>query len=200
MPDNKVFPSGAVRSKDADNVRYDLISDIGLRRVAETYAEGAKKYSEYNWLKGIPASDLINHLSKHISQWKSGDRSEDHLAHAAWGLFTLMHFEETRDDLMDIPTTIVNTVDSSFTFDTKDGKTFTLIADVIISVDFDWEKQCLIVRDTDGSSYPVVEHQQAAFLKWYSHAQKPASTACGKLHAPSKARSANIADTSKRTD
>lgn len=99
---NAKFAGGAVRSKDADGVRYDLVSPIGLRRLAETYAEGAAKYGAGNWLKGFPASTTINHLQRHIELWKSGDRTEDHLAHAAWGLFALMHFEEARPDLMDV--------------------------------------------------------------------------------------------------
>lgn len=101
--ETKQFDTGAVRSKDADDVRFDLITPIGLRRLAETYNEGAKKYGAYNWLKGFPASDLMNHTIAHCYKWLNGDTSEDHLAHAAWGLFTIMHFQETRPELMDIP-------------------------------------------------------------------------------------------------
>lgn len=90
----KQFTTGAVRSKDADDVRFDLITPIGIRRLAETYAEGAKKYGDNNWQKGIPAGECINHALKHINQWLSGDTSEDHLAHAAWNLFAVMHYEE----------------------------------------------------------------------------------------------------------
>jgi hypothetical protein len=100
---NITFGTGAVRGTDADTTRYDLITPIGLRRLAETYAEGARKYSPRNWEKGIPASNLLNHALKHQQQWLAGDRSEDHLAHAAWGLFALMHFEEVRPELVDIP-------------------------------------------------------------------------------------------------
>ena len=100
-PDIKTFETGAVRSRDADNVRYDLITPIGLRRLAETYAEGARKYGANNWRKGIPASDLINHAIRHIYLWLDGDSREDHLAHAVWNLMTCMHFEEVRPELMD---------------------------------------------------------------------------------------------------
>ncbi len=99
--DIKRFETGAVRSRDADKVRFDLITPIGLRRLAETYAEGAAKYGANNWKRGIPASDLINHVIRHIYLWLGGDRSEDHLAHATWGLMTTMHFEETRPELID---------------------------------------------------------------------------------------------------
>ena len=98
------FFTGAVRGTDAGDTRYDLITPIGLRRIAETYAEGAVKYSPRNWEKGIPASNLINHAMKHIEQWRAGDTSEDHLAHAVWNLMATMHFEEARPELIDFPT------------------------------------------------------------------------------------------------
>jgi len=95
------FETGAVR-QELDDVRYDLISVVGLRRLAETYAEGAKKYTDHNWRKGMPFSVLLNHLIKHIYQYLDGDRDEDHLAHAAWGLFALMDFEETHAEQNDL--------------------------------------------------------------------------------------------------
>lgn len=101
--DTRQFESGAQRSGDADSERYDLISPIGLRRLAETYAEGAAKYGERNWENGFPASVIFNHAVRHLNLWLAGDDSEDHLSHAAWNLFALMHFEETRSDLFDIP-------------------------------------------------------------------------------------------------
>lgn len=102
MEENKTFPSGAVRSKDADDTRFDLISPIGLRRLAARYALGAKKYDDHNWRKGMPHSDLLNHLMRHANLYNSGDRSDDHLAAVAWGAFALMHFEEVRPDLCDL--------------------------------------------------------------------------------------------------
>jgi hypothetical protein len=64
---------------------------IGLRRLAETYKEGADKYNDHNWLKGMPVSDLLNHATRHLFIWLDGDRSEDHLAHATWGVFAAIH-------------------------------------------------------------------------------------------------------------
>ncbi|MEM1953412.1 MAG: DUF5664 domain-containing protein [Candidatus Caldarchaeum sp.] len=101
MSQLKQFATGAVRSRDADMYRYDLVTPIGMRRLAETYAEGAEKYGVDNWKKGIPASDLVNHALRHIFLYLAGDTSEDHPAHAVWNLMTLMHFEETRRDLLD---------------------------------------------------------------------------------------------------
>lgn len=95
--------TGAVRSKDANNVRYDLITPVGLRRIAETYAEGAKKYGVDNWKKGFKISSLINHAIRHIELYKDGvDKSEDHLAHAVWNIMTAMHFEERMPSMQDM--------------------------------------------------------------------------------------------------
>jgi len=91
-PKRVTYKSGA--NRDEVNFRYDLVPSIGLRRLAETMDEGAKKYGEGNWKKGFPIPHLLNHSVAHIFAYLEGDRSEDHLAHAAFGLFTSMHFEE----------------------------------------------------------------------------------------------------------
>lgn len=93
------FSTGAVRSGDAKNVMYQLISPIGMRRLAETMKEGFDKYGAYNWERGMPIGDILNHGIRHIFLYLSGDRSEDHLAHAAWNLFAAMHMEETHPTL-----------------------------------------------------------------------------------------------------
>lgn len=97
------FDSGAVRAK-LDTVRFDLISPQALRRLAATYSEGAVKYGDNNWRKGMEFSNVINHVLEHINTYiaNSDPNGEDHLAHAAWGLFTLMEQEATRTDLDDL--------------------------------------------------------------------------------------------------
>lgn len=104
QPDILKFPTGAVRAGDAEETRFDLITPIGLRRLAEAYAEDARKYGDRHWERGMPASVLVNHALRHINLWLDGDDLEDPLAHAAWSLFTLMHFEETMPEMIDVPT------------------------------------------------------------------------------------------------
>lgn len=87
------FDTGAVR--DDLEPRYDLMSPYALKRLALTYAEGAKKYGDGNWLRGIPIDNLINHALHHIFAFMRGDQSEDHLAHAAWNILAIIHFQET---------------------------------------------------------------------------------------------------------
>lgn len=93
------YETGAVRSSDAELTRYDLISPIGLAAVAAACAEGAQKYGDYNWEKGMPAADMVNHALRHIYVFLAGDRSEDHLGHAAWNLMAAIHSLELWPEL-----------------------------------------------------------------------------------------------------
>ena len=93
MDDNlKEFESGAVRSADSDHARYDLIPYAGLELLGRTLKHGADRYGEFNWQKGIPQSDLINHAMQHLVKWGAGDRSEDHIGHCLANLCFLAHF------------------------------------------------------------------------------------------------------------
>ena len=88
------FGTGAVRSDTFEEFRYDLVSPIGLREVARACAEGAEKYGDWNWEKGMPVHDLLNHAIAHIYGFLAGDRSEPHLGHAAWNLLSAIHSHE----------------------------------------------------------------------------------------------------------
>lgn len=97
------FVTGAVRSADKAGVMYHLISPIGLRRIAETHKEGFDKYGAFNWEKGMPIGDILNHAIAHIFDYLASPdpstRSEDDLAHAAWNIIAAMHMEETHPHL-----------------------------------------------------------------------------------------------------
>lgn len=94
------FETGAVRSADKVGVMYHLITPIGLRRIAETYKEGFDKYGAFNWERGMPIGDILNHAIAHIYDYLEGKpTNEDDLAHAAWNLLAAMHMEETHPHL-----------------------------------------------------------------------------------------------------
>lgn len=92
IKDCKIYPTGAKRSTEGDLTRFDLIPNIGLRRMAVVMATGAKKYGPNNWQKGMPIGETLSHAMAHINQFLLGDTSEDHLAHACCNLFFVMHF------------------------------------------------------------------------------------------------------------
>lgn len=97
------YSTGCVREPNTDKPRYDLISTEGLRRVAHHYTNGAKKYGDRNFEKGMPWSHPLASMMRHVEAWRSGDTSEDHLAAVVWNAMALMEYEKTHPELNDIP-------------------------------------------------------------------------------------------------
>lgn len=88
------FATGSVRDTREGKGRYDLISTIALRRLAQHYENGAVKYGDRNWEKGQPLNRYWDSAVRHLINWLEGERSEDHLAAAAWNVFSIIHTEE----------------------------------------------------------------------------------------------------------
>jgi hypothetical protein len=93
------YGKGAKRT--AKDVRFELLSPVGLRRMAQASHEGAEKYGPYNVERGLPISVFLNHALSHVYAYLEGDRSEDHLGHAAWNLLFSCHSEEVWPELND---------------------------------------------------------------------------------------------------
>lgn len=112
MSEDKVlYDTGAQRVPIEHEVRYDLESPYARERRAKIYAEGSQKYDEFDpngkWLrenfrKGLPVHDLLNHMERHLTLWKQGDTTEDHLAKASWALDVIMEQEKTQPQLNDM--------------------------------------------------------------------------------------------------
>jgi len=98
VSDKVTYPSGATRSADADDVRYDLIPMCVLRRYAKRMAKGAKVHGPNNWLGGFPPGVIENHMWRHYELWKAGDLTDDHLGAFLWGAAALVYFDENPTD------------------------------------------------------------------------------------------------------
>lgn len=85
------FPTGSKRDTREGKGRYDLITPIGLKRLAVHYENGAKKYGDHNWEKGQPVSRYLDSAARHLYQYLAGQREEDHLAAVAWNAFAAIH-------------------------------------------------------------------------------------------------------------
>lgn len=96
------FETGMVRDTADGKPRYDLVPVSPLKRLADLYMRGAIKYEEDNWQKGQPYSRAYASLLRHVYAWREGDRTEDHLAAAAWNAFTIMWYEDNKPELDDL--------------------------------------------------------------------------------------------------
>lgn len=101
------MPSGAVRSSMFSETvdskfspRYDLLPFEGLRRWAEAFGEGSRKYGDDNFRMGMEDRCLLQHALNHLFLYQAGDNSEDHLGHAMWNIGMLCKMEKERPELM----------------------------------------------------------------------------------------------------
>ncbi len=107
--------TGAVREPNLGRGRYDLISPIALKALAIHYENGAIKYSERNWEKGLPLSRHLNSAMRHLQDFLAGDRDEDHLSACEWNCMCIVHDLEMikrgalPKELNDLPNQFINT-------------------------------------------------------------------------------------------
>lgn len=76
----RVFSTGAQRDRGDLKPRPDLIHPYFLMRFGMHMARGAKKYSDWNWAKGMPMSEWFASMYRHLVMAMLGDESEDHLS------------------------------------------------------------------------------------------------------------------------
>ena len=66
--------------------RYERSTPTMLLEVAKHFEEGAKKYGENNWQKGIPVNCYIDSAIRHYLKWLRGDTDEPHDRAFVWNL------------------------------------------------------------------------------------------------------------------
>ena len=69
-----------------------------LLEVAKHMEDGAKKYGERNWEKGLPVDCYIDSAVRHYLKWRRGDNDEPHDRAFCWNviccIWTIMHKSE----------------------------------------------------------------------------------------------------------
>lgn len=112
----------ALLQKDPEGIANSLTAYVSEKLYIETIAaiyevvklyaaalyEGASKYGERNWEKGLPDSNLINHALAHLFGDLSDEGSEDHLSHLVWNALTLVHFHTDVDKNSDDSPTLTS--------------------------------------------------------------------------------------------
>ena len=97
------FDTGAVRDVEVGKGRMDLLPAVAVLRLARHFENGALKYEERNWEKGIPIHSYIDSAIRHLMKYLDGQMDEDHLCAAAWNCMCAMWTEEKKPELQDIP-------------------------------------------------------------------------------------------------
>ncbi len=101
---------------DEGKLRFDLIPPELLIELARVYTEGAKKYADRNWERGMSWSKCIACLDRHWIKWRAGLTYDNgpkginthHLANVIWNAAALMIYQIRGvgvDDRVKIPLT-----------------------------------------------------------------------------------------------
>lgn len=83
-----------------DNEHYKNFPTMFLE-VAKHFEEGAEKYGENNWQKGIPVRCYIDSAVRHYLKWLRGDKDEPHDRAFCWNIlcaiWTCKHLPELNE-------------------------------------------------------------------------------------------------------
>lgn len=83
------------------DIRFDGSIVSMLLEVSKHFANGAKKYEENNWRKGIPVKSYVDSAARHYLKYERGDEDEPHDLAFVWNLlcavWTCKHKPELND-------------------------------------------------------------------------------------------------------
>lgn len=86
---------------------FACIREWSYETMALEYAkhleEGAKKYAERNWEKGIPAHCYIDSAVRHLLKYMRGDTDEPHDRAFVWNMFGLIWTMKHKPECDDLP-------------------------------------------------------------------------------------------------
>lgn len=72
-----------------------------LLEVSKHFEEGAKKYGEHNWQKGIPVRCYIDSAVRHYLKWLRGDNDEPHDRAFVWNILCCIWTCQNKPELND---------------------------------------------------------------------------------------------------
>lgn len=101
------FETGAVRDSQEGKGRYDLLPTRAIKRLACHYENGAVKYGDDNWLKGIPMRRMLESAMRHLFKAMEGQTDEDHFIAAAWNILGIVEYQERIEEGL-LPRTLDN--------------------------------------------------------------------------------------------
>lgn len=91
-----------VAIQDFINERYSSMSSA-IIELSKHYQEGAKKYAERNWEKGIPAHCYVDSGVRHLLKWADNWTDEPHDRAFLWNMFGLLWTIKHRPECNDLP-------------------------------------------------------------------------------------------------
>jgi hypothetical protein len=92
---------------NAGKLRWSLMSKKALEPMIEVLMFGAEKYDDHNWKKGLPITEIIDSLQRHIVSFqeeghdKDAESGLDHVGHILCNAMFLSYMYQFRKDMDD---------------------------------------------------------------------------------------------------
>ena len=77
--------------------------ETALLEVSKHFEQGAEKYGEYNWQKGIPIHSYIDSAVRHYLKHRRGDNDEPHDRAFVWNMMCAIWTIDHKPEMIDIP-------------------------------------------------------------------------------------------------
>lgn len=96
-----------------EKIRFDLIHPIASEGLAKVLTEGAKKYVPRNWEKGMPWTEVIASLKRHLNAFEKGEDFDPetgllHIDHIQCNAHFLSAYYKIAPQFDDRPSTLKN--------------------------------------------------------------------------------------------
>ena len=111
MVDEVLMPIHSFTKRGDERLLYSSLCNFGEKRgwddftmlleVSKHFEEGAKKYGECNWQKGIPAHCYIDSAVRHYLKWRRGDKDEPHDRAFCWNIMCCIWTCKNKPELND---------------------------------------------------------------------------------------------------
>ena len=94
---NHIYSALRIFSSEKWETYEEMFMEVSMH-----YKEGAKKYTEYNWQKGIPTHSFLDSGVRHLLKCKRGDTDERHDRAFVWNMLGLAWTIENKPELDDV--------------------------------------------------------------------------------------------------
>ena len=89
--------------KEFAHMAYNDCFETMFLEVSKQYEDGAKKYSDRNWEKGIPVHCYIDSAVRHYLKYLRGDDDEPHDRAFVWNILGAIWTHENKPEMIDLP-------------------------------------------------------------------------------------------------
>lgn len=87
--------------------------ETAILELAKHYQDGAKKYADRNWEKGLPVHSFIDSGVRHYLKYLRGDQDEPHGRAFLWNMFGALWTQQNHPPCVDLPFADANSKEPS---------------------------------------------------------------------------------------